>query len=260
MDALLQALPPELLTKIMLYTLESRHKDLELGYLKYLIDPEKAQLLMKQKKLVVRNGHITKLNCRGKITPRHLIDLSYLLSFPKLQEFHFINTTIVGNIDILKSLEHLTAFSLWHIEGVHGDIANLSTKLQYFDLGYTNVMGDIKHLHSLIHLTSFDLRGTNVTGDIKHLKSLSNLILLDLYNTGVEGDISHLQSLTKLQDVCIYNTRVKGDINTLKNHPRLNHLGLSGTDVTGDIHAFADYRWNHFLKKCYVSISHVYSS
>ena len=156
MDSLIQALPRELITKIMWYALESPHKDLDSGYFKRIAGSSIYNTMVEYGGIVIYDGRITKISVwdNKRCAP---------LSRSARKELTF-------SMSQLTSLRNLTELSL----------------------NTTCVKGDIQHLNSLTDLTQFNLYNTEVNGDIQNLSSLQNLTEFDLYGTNVTGDIQYL--------------------------------------------------------------------
>ena len=147
MESLLQALPQELLTKIMWYTLESPHTDLECGILKHAMGaPIYNKLVNKGEIVKDKNGHVVKVDASSvpwSERKRVKFDIAVLESLPNMTRFYLFDTGVTGDIQVLQGLRNLT--SLW--------------------CGSTGVTGDIQVFQELPNLTFFTLRSTRVTGD-----------------------------------------------------------------------------------------------
>ena len=170
MESLLQALPQELLSKIMLYTLKSPHTELECGVLKHAMGaPIYNKLVNKEGIVKDKNGHVVKVDASSvpwSERKRVKFDIAVLESLPKLTEFYLQWTGVFGDISVLESLPNMTRFYLFDT-GVTGDIQVLQGLRNLTSLwcGSTGVFGDIQVFQELPNLTFFTLRSTRVTGD-----------------------------------------------------------------------------------------------
>ena len=147
MESLIQSLPQELISKIMLYTLKSPHKDLELGYLKYLLGEPIYNTMMQHGEIITKNGHLVKISLISVTFHRRL--------------------TIEFNIEALQSFPHLSYFNLSYTR-VFGDVKVLQfmPNLSKFFLGNTKVTGDVHVLQSCPNLTHIYIKDNiNVTGN-----------------------------------------------------------------------------------------------
>ena len=170
MELLLQALPQEVLSKIMWYTLESPHTDLECGILKHAMGaPIYNKLVNKGGIVKDKNGHVVKVNTTvlswGTERKSIKFDIAVLGSLSNLTEVNLQDTRVFGNIQVLQGLQNLIKFYLSGM--IFGDIQVLQglRNLTSLWLGSTGVTGDIEVLQELPNLTAFSLRDTRVTGN-----------------------------------------------------------------------------------------------
>jgi len=209
MESLVQSLPQELISKIMLYTLDSPHNDLEEEIFKRLITKPIYQKMNKKEGLFKdARGHITKIylwyeNPHSRRHPLNMnildvelhdhidFDITLLQKFPNLTKLDLSYTNIYGDIAVLKWLPNLTKLNLAYAY-VSGDIAVLRwlPNLTDMDIGSTGVMGDIAVLYELPNLTKYFLDDTNVTGDsVKCFNKLWHAGLISAPRGTVVADI-----------------------------------------------------------------------
>mmetsp|Transcript_61852 Transcript_61852/g.170262 ORF Transcript_61852/g.170262 Transcript_61852/m.170262 type:complete len:2071 (-) Transcript_61852:610-6822(-) len=129
-----------------------------------------------------------------------------------------------------------------HRSGVSGDLQYLygcSNLLEYVDLGYCDIKGDIKVFHEMTHLkelTLVDCR--NISGSIdgfeiiEHGNNKKQCHGLEVLNLGlahlVRGDLSCVVEGRKIRKLDLRDTRVKGNLNCFRLVKSLEQLDLTG--------------------------------
>ena len=147
MNALIQSLPDELISMIMLYTLESLHTDFEEGYLKYLLGAHIYNKLIHYGEIVIENGHIVRISMMPlAYTTRQDVtfNIEALQAFPYLKHFNLNNTRLCGDITSIKSIPSLTKFFI----------------------GNTKVSGNINDLQDCPNITHCYITNTQIIGNV----------------------------------------------------------------------------------------------
>ena len=168
MDVLVQGLPLELQSQILLYALKSPHTDLEVGYLRSLLGSYMYNKLMHYREITIEDGHVVKISMlplafdtRQTLT----VNIEVFRLFPYLKYLNLNNTRVYGDISVIRLMPNLSKFFL----------------------GKTKVSGDIHTLQSLPQLTHCYVHHTDITGHMQRFFDFRkdnglNYCLMILYN------------------------------------------------------------------------------
>lgn len=117
-------------------------------------------------------------------------------------------------------------------------IINLKlTNLEYLDLSYNQIEGNISNFSSLPTLTRLNLRGNYFSGVIPNFV-LPKLEELELSYNELTGTIPNFNSIPNIKSLHLSANNLKGKLPDFSNIPKLNNLYVFLNNLYGDIPSF----------------------
>lgn len=156
----------------------------------------------------------------------------------KKQIYHFgpfasgARETYSVDLNDLKNIETRMLISINNTDNAYGDIENLPANLYFIDGTSCGIAGDISGLN-LQNLTRFNMGYTNINGDIACFANSPSLAHLVLRNTKVTGNLSALSALN-LQTLDISDTDIVANLSDVANMTNMISLAIS-KNTTGDL-------------------------
>nr|GMC88334.1 receptor-like protein 12 isoform X1 [Ipomoea batatas] len=122
-----------------------------------------------------------------------------------------------------------------HDNQLNGSNFRLPSSLEYLDLSYNTITGQIPDLSHALSLSVLDLSDNQITGQIPDLSHALSLRKLNLYRNQITGQIPDLSHALSLSVLDLSDNQITGQIPNLSHALSLRELRLSQNQITGKI-------------------------
>lgn len=127
--------------------------------------------------------------------------------------------------------------------------------LEVFDVGFTQVSGELLSISELVNMTRLDLANTLVTGKTRHIQNMVLMEDLNLNSLDVSGPLSAFEDMVSTRILSLSQSDIAGDIVSLSGMNDLERVYIFTTDIGGDISAFEN---KTSLSILYASTTEIY--